>query len=55
VGRLATSLILGLAAAGCGSGRPTPDRSSITVKLPPAKPYPPAPAFSFKSEQKEIG
>jgi hypothetical protein len=48
-------LILGLAAAGCGSGRPMPDRSSITVKLPPAKPFAPAPAFSFKSEQKSVG
>jgi hypothetical protein len=52
VGRLAIMLMLGLAAVGCGSERPTTDRSSITVKLPPAKPYTPAPAFSFKSEQK---
>jgi len=46
-------LTMVLAAAGCGSERPRPDRSSITLELPPAKPYTPAPAFSFKSQHKQ--
>lgn len=40
--------ILALLASGCDRPGGAPKRNSVTVKLPPARPQAPAPAFTFK-------
>jgi hypothetical protein len=50
--RRAAFLSLCLACAACGGQRE--DHSSVTVKLPPARPYTPEPSFSFGRQTTEI-
>ena len=38
---------LALLASACDAGRDTVAQGSVTVKLPPARPHSPEPAFSF--------
>jgi hypothetical protein len=38
-----------LTAGGCGEASKAQAQASVTVKLPPARPYTPKPAFSFGS------
>jgi hypothetical protein len=40
---------LALMATACGNSAPSKSNASVTVELPPAKPYNPQPAFSFGS------
>ena len=47
-GRVLTIALL-LAAGGCQDASKRQSQASVTVKLPPARPYSPAPAFSFGS------
>jgi len=47
LGRYSVLIVLAFLVASCGGEGPGRDASSITVKLPPARPYVPAPAFSF--------
>lgn len=43
---------LALVAAACNEPHARPPQGSVTVKLPPARPPAPAPAFSFEGTQK---
>jgi hypothetical protein len=44
-----------LAVTGCNNAPPRNARATVTVKLPPARPYIPAPAFSFGSAPRQQG
>jgi hypothetical protein len=48
--RLMLLLATALVAAACDR-QPNPTRSSITGKLPPARPAAPRPAFTFRAQQ----
>jgi hypothetical protein len=48
--RLMLLLATALVAAACDR-QPDSTRSSITVKLPPARPAAPRPAFTFRAQQ----
>ena len=48
-------LALALAAVACNERAGSPPQGSVTVKLPPARPPAPAPAFSFGGTQKAPG
>ena len=40
-------IAVALSVSACGNSPPQETATSVTVKLPPAKPYAPAPHFSF--------
>ena len=44
-----------LAVTACGESPPQASAASVTVKLPPAKPYSPAPSFSFGAAPRAAG
>jgi hypothetical protein len=46
-------LAICLACAACDA-KPREDRSSVTVKLPPARPYTPEPSFSFGKQSSDL-
>jgi len=46
---------IALAGAACGESAPQASAASVTVKLPPAKPYTPAPSFSFGAAPRAAG
>jgi hypothetical protein len=51
--RLSAAAALALLVGACDDGRADlPSQSSITVKLPPARPHEPAPSFSFDAPGK---
>ena len=48
---LAIAVVM-IAASGCGTQPDRSTQSSVTVKLPVARPHTPAPAFSFKPRKR---
>lgn len=46
-------IAIALAVAACGNSPPQASAASVTVKLPPAKPYSPAPHFSFGASPRQ--
>ena len=54
-GLSAVWLALALLAVACNERQGRPPQGSVTVKLPPARPPAPAPAFSFEGTQKAPG
>jgi hypothetical protein len=49
----ASMIAAGLAIAGCGDSSSKVAGASVTVRLPPPRPYAPEPAFSFGSAPRE--
>ncbi|HVI05839.1 MAG TPA: hypothetical protein VM711_07080 [Sphingomicrobium sp.] len=47
-------IVLALAASACDARQEDAGQGSVTVKLPPARPYAPQPAFTFNSQNKPL-
>ncbi len=54
-GLSAAWVALALVAVACNERHGRPPQGSVTVKLPPARPPAPAPAFSFEGTQEVPG